>query len=120
MDITLIPAIYNEHGHEKIRVAAYCRVSTKHEDQELSYEKQVRYFFGLYKNSETEQLVEIYADEGITGTSLEKRVEFNRMLEDCRAGKIDRIITKSISRFARNVHDSLKCIRELKKIGVSV
>ena len=99
--IAMIPKISRKQG-KKVRVAAYCRVSTDHKDQVNSYEAQVRYFSGLYNNSETEQLVDIYADEGISGTSVEKRIQFGRLMEDCRAGKIDRVITKSISRFARN------------------
>lgn len=89
----------------KIRVAAYCRVSTNHTEQENSYETQVHYFSSLYNDSETEQLVGIYADEGISGTSIESRVSFNKMMDDCRRGKIDRIVTKSLSRFARNTKD---------------
>lgn len=104
----------------KIRVAAYCRVSTNHTEQENSYETQVRYFSSLYNDSETEQLVGIYADEGISGTSIESRVSFNKMMDDCRRGKIDRIVTKSLSRFARNTKDCLSCIRELSELGISV
>ena len=77
----------------KIRIAAYCRVSTSRSEQENSYETQVRYFISLYNNSQTEQLVGIYADEGISGTSIESRVSFNKMMDDCRRGKIDRIVT---------------------------
>ena len=103
-----------------VRVAAYCRVSTSQENQEHSYEAQVRYFTTLYRNSTTETLVGIYADEGISGTSLDKRTEFQRMINDCRAGKIDRIVTKSVSRFARNTKDCLEALRELKALGVTV
>lgn len=80
----------------------------------------MRYFSGLYSNSKTEVLVDIYADEGISGTSVDKRAEFGRLMEDCRAGKIDRVITKSISRFARNTKDCLQYIRELKLLGIGV
>ena len=104
----------------KIRIAAYCRVSTSRSEQENSYETQVRYFTSLYNDSQTEQLVGIYADEGISGTSLEPRASFGKMIEDCRRGKIDRIITKSISRFARNTKDCLSCVRELSALGISV
>ncbi|MCR5142365.1 MAG: recombinase family protein [Ruminococcus sp.] len=103
-----------------VRVAAYCRVSTNNEDQEHSYDAQVRYFTALYRNSQTETLVGVYADEGISGTSLDKRADFQRLLDDCRAGKIDRIVTKSVSRFARNTKDCLECLRELKLLGVTV
>ena len=110
----------NENGIAKIRIAAYCRVSSNHSDQENSYETQVRYFSNLYNNSETAQLVGIYADEGISGTSTYNRTSFNKMMADCRRGKIDRIITKSLSRFARNTKDCLKSLRELKELGISV
>lgn len=100
----------------KLRVAAYCRVSTNHADQENSYETQVRYFSSLYDYSEAEQLVGIYADEGISGTSLYNRESFGKMMQDCRKGKIDRIVTKSISRFARNTKDCLAAVRELKDL----
>ena len=109
-----------ENAVKKLRVAAYCRVSTNHADQENSYETQVRYFSELFDNSSTHQLVGIYADEGITGTSLDSRVSFIKLLEDCRHGRIDRIITKSISRFARNTMDCLKCIRELNDLGITI
>ena len=109
-----------DNAVKKLRVAAYCRVSTNHADQENSYETQVRYFSELFDNSSTQQLVGIYADEGITGTSLDSRVSFIKMIEDCHSGKIDRIITKSISRFARNTMDCLKCIRELKELGITI
>ena len=110
----------NENGVTKIRIAAYCRVSSNHADQENSYETQVRYFSNLYNNSQTEQLVGIYADEGISGTSTYNRTSFNKMMADCRRGKIDRIVTKSLSRFARNTKDCLKSLRELKELGISV
>lgn len=103
-----------------IRVAAYCRVSTNSEDQEHYYDAQVRYFTSLYRSSQTETLVGVYADEGISETSFDKRADFQRLLDDCRAGKIDRIVTKSVSRFARNTKDCLKCLRELKLLGVTV
>ena len=117
--MTIIPAT-KQIRRERIRVAAYCRVSTNKEDQVHSYEAQVRYFSSLYERSLTEQLIGIYADEGISGTDLTKRAEFNRMIEDCRHGRIDRIVTKSVSRFARNTRDCLKCIRELKSLGISI
>ena len=104
----------------KIRIAAYGRVSTSRSEQENSYETQVRYFTSLYNDSQTEQLVGIYADEGISGTSLEPRASFGKMMDDCRRGKIDRIVTKSLSRFARNTKDCLSCIRELSELGISV
>ena len=117
--MTIVPAVLRT-SQERLRVAAYCRVSSNHEDQEHSYEAQVRYFTNMYKYSENEVLVGVYADEGISGTCLDKRTEFCRMLDDCRAGKIDRIVTKSVSRFARNTKDCLQCIRELKSLGISI
>ena len=104
----------------KIRLAAYCRVSSDSEDQLNSFMAQTRYYEKAFENSETEQLVDIYADESITGTREDKRDEFQRMIKDCRRGKIDRIYTKSISRFARNTKDCLKNIRELKCLGITV
>ena len=104
----------------KIRLAAYCRVSTNNEDQLLSFDNQVNYYRD-YADRHTEyDLVEIYADEGISGTSTRHREEFLRMIADCEAGKIDMIITKSISRFARNTADCLKYSRLLKDLGIAV
>lgn len=105
---------------QKIRVAAYCRVSTEYEEQESSYEVQVEHYTS-YINSKPEwQMVEVYADDGISATSTAKRDEFNRMIADCKAGKIDMILTKSISRFARNTVDCLKYTRELKALNIAV
>ena len=84
------------------KVAAYCRVSTDSKDQLNSYRTQIGYYTNYIAQHPGWELVDIYADEGITGTSLEKRDEFKRMLADCRAGKISRILVKSVSRFARN------------------
>ena len=81
---------------------------------------QTRYYSQVFENSETEELIDIYADEGITGTREDKRDEFQRMLKDCRKGKIDRIYTKSISRFSRNIRDCLKSVRELKSLGITI
>ncbi len=117
--LTVIEATKHERT-EKVKCAAYCRVSSSSEDQLNSYQAQIRYFSGLFADSETEELVEVYADEGISGTSALKRAEFQRMMADCRRGKIDRIYTKSISRFARNYKDSLEALRELRELGVSV
>lgn len=74
----------------------------------------------FFEDSETEELIDIYADEGITGTREDKRDEFQRLMKDCRKGKIDRIHTKSISRFARNTRDCLKNVRELKSLGITI
>ena len=97
-----------------LRVAAYCRVSTDEEAQESSFEVQQSFFHRLIEENPDWTLVKIYADQGISGTSLRKRVEFNQMLQDCRDGKIDLILAKSISRFARNTVDCLNIIREMK------
>ena len=119
-NITVINPIRIEEQEDKIRIAAYCRVSTDSEDQLNSYMTQLRYYENFLSESETERLVSVYADEGITGTRMDKREEFQRMLKDCRRGKIDRIIVKSISRFARNTKDCLSVLRELKELGISV
>jgi DNA invertase Pin-like site-specific DNA recombinase len=87
---------------ERIRVAAYCRVSTDSEEQLTSYNSQVIHYKALVESNPEWELVDIYADEGISGTQTEKRIEFQRMINDAVDGRIDLIITKSISRFARN------------------
>ena len=99
-NITVINPIRIEEQEDKIRIAAYCRVSTDSEDQQNSLMTQMRYYENFLADSETERLVSVYADEGITGTRMDKREEFQRMLKDCRRGKIDRIIAKSISHSA--------------------
>ena len=104
----------------KLRVAAYARVSSDSDDQMNSFVSQVRYYRNMIEKNSEWEMVDIYADEGITGVSIKKRTDFKRMLDDCRKGKIDRIITKSTSRFARNTMDTLKTIRELRAIGVTV
>ena len=102
------------------KVAAYCRVSTDSSDQLNSYRTQIGYYTNFIAQHPGWELADIYADEGITGTSLEKRDEFKRMLQDCRAGKISRILVKSVSRFARNTLELLETTRELKDLGVVV
>ena len=104
----------------KLRVAAYARVSSASDDQLNSFAAQNKYYTSLISGKENWTMVDIYADEGITGTSIKKREDFKRMLSDCRKGKIDRILVKSISRFARNTKECLETIRELKTLGVSV
>ncbi len=105
---------------QKTKVAAYCRVSTEYEEQESSYETQIEYYTS-YINSKPEwELVEVYADDGISGTNTARRDAFKRMIEDCRRGKIDLILTKSISRFSRNTVDCLKYTRELKGMNIGV
>lgn len=103
-----------------IRVAAYCRVSTDKESQQSSLETQITSFQEKITLHPGWELAGVYADEGLSGTSTEHRVEFQRMISDCEAGKIDYIITKSISRFARNTIDCLKYVRQLKDKGVYI
>ena len=117
-EITIIPA--KNHADEIVRTAAYARVSSDSEDQLNSFAAQIRYYTELLRNSTDAVFVDMYADQGITGTSAAKRTEFQRLMSDCRKGKIDRILTKSISRFARNTKDSLEAVRELKTLGISV
>ena len=105
---------------QKIRLAIYCRVSSDSEDQLHSFANQIRYYSTYVQGHPEYTLVDIYADEGLTGTSLEKRDEMNRLLTDCKCGRIDRIIVKSVSRFARNTEELLLSVRMLKEIGVSV
>jgi len=103
-----------------LRVAAYCRVSTTLEQQETSYEAQVSYYTEKIKSNPNWKLAGIYADDGKSATNTKKRDDFNAMIEDCMAGKIDMIITKSVSRFARNTVDSLQNIRKLKEKNIAV
>lgn len=105
---------------QKMRVAAYCRVSTDSEEQETSYEAQVQHYTDYIRSRPDWEFVEIYADDGISGTNTRKREEFNRMIADCEAGKIDMVITKSISRFSRNTLDCLKYTRKLKALNIAV
>ncbi len=104
----------------RLRVAAYARVSSNSEDQENSFAAQNTYYTALLTSTPEWEMVDIYADEGITGTSADKRDDFQRLMADCRRGLIDRIVVKSISRFARNTMECLEAIRELKDMGVSV
>ena len=102
------------------RVAAYCRVSTDSLDQANSLESQQRYFNDYIKRNPLWELSKIYVDEGISGTSTKKRNAFNQMIEDAKRGNFDIIITKEISRFARNTLDSIGYTRELKRLGIGV
>lgn len=125
-NVTVIPAIKrvgnnkNSESKPKIRVAAYCRVSTDSEEQASSYDIQIEHYTNYIKKNKEWELADIFADDGITGTNTKKRDEFNRMIEECMAGNIDMIITKSISRFARNTLDCLKYIRQLKDKNIAV
>ena len=104
----------------QLRVAAYTRVSSDSDDQLNSFAAQNRYYAELISGKAEWRMVDIYADEGITGTSAAKREDFQRMMADCRRGLIDHILVKSISRFARNTKDCLEAVRELKELGVNV
>lgn len=105
---------------EKESVAAYCRVSTDSADQLNSYHSQIAYYTKLINDNPDWELYDLYTDAGITGTSIEKRDEFKRMLADCREGKIQRVLVKSVSWFARNTTELLETTRELKDLGVVV
>ena len=104
----------------KQRVAAYCRVSTSSEEQLNSYEAQKNYYTQKIEENPDWEMAGIFADEGLSGTSLKKRAEFNRMIAACKRGRIDMILTKSTSRFARNTVDCLKVIRTLKDRGIAI
>lgn len=104
----------------KLRVAAYCRVSTDSDEQATSYDAQVEHYTEFIQKNPEWEFAGIYADDGISGTNTKKREDFNRMIDDCEAGNIDMIITKSISRFARNTLDCLKYIRQLKDKNIPV
>ncbi len=106
--------------NSKRRVAAYCRVSTAFAEQLESLENQTQAFLYKLKSHPEWENAGIYVDEGITGTSVRRRAKFLEMIKDCKAGKIDFIVTKSISRFARNTIDCLKYVRELKEYGVNI
>ena len=109
-----------QNKYRQKRVAAYCRVSTQQEEQLNSYEVQTRYYTEKINSEPKWKLVKIFADKGITGTSTKHRDEFNKMIRMCKRGKIDMIITKSISRFARNTVDCLKYIRMLRDLNIDV
>lgn len=109
-----------EEEKPKLRVAAYCRVSTDSDEQATSYEAQVEHYTEYIQKNPDWEFAGIYADDGISGTNTKKREEFNHMIDDCKAGNIDMIITKSISRFARNTLDCLKYIRQLKDMNIPV
>ena len=124
--VTVIPATINAFTRKpdmvmaKRKVAAYARVSTDSDEQFTSYEAQIQYYTDYINGHADWELVEVYPDEGISGLSTKKRENFQRMINDALAGKIDLIITKSISRFARNTVDTLTTIRQLKEKGIEV
>ena len=114
------PTVAQINAERKQRAAAYCRVSTDSEDQANSFAAQLKYYTEFIKDNPNMDFVDIYADEGITGTCISKRDEFQRMMRDAAKGKIDRIYTKSVSRFARNSLECIEAIRKLANCGVSV
>lgn len=123
--ITIEPATIVSHKSDfpslkKRRVAGYARVSTDHDDQTSSYEAQMNYYTSYISSRSDWEFVKMYSDEGISGTNTKKRLGFQEMVADALAGKIDLIITKSISRFARNTVDSLTTVRKLKEVGVEI
>ena len=124
--VTVLPARKHARGKNedeekaKLRVAAYCRVSTDSDEQSTSYEAQIEHYTAYITGHPDWDLAGIYADDGISGTNTKKREEFNRMIDECMAGNIDMVITKSISRFARNTLDCLKYIRQLKEKNIPV
>lgn len=123
--VTVIPPIAEMQGESRIdmrpkRVAAYCRVSTDREEQEHSFETQKAMYTEMIMMKPTWQTAGIYADEGITSTVAKKRPGFMKMIKDCRKGKIDMIVTKSVSRFSRNNLDCLMYVRELKQLGIPI
>ncbi len=117
--VEVIPTV-KRNSKTKLRVAAYCRVSTSQSQQQSSYQTQKKYYESLISEKENWSLVSIYADEGISGTSTTNRSSFNQMIEDCENRLVDKIITKSVTRFARNTIDTLTTVRKLKQLGISV
>ena len=125
-NVTVIPATRNLHtgtpmdAKRRRKVAGYARVSTDSDEQFTSYEAQVDYYTQFIQSNPEWELVEIYTDEGISGLSYKNREGFNRMIADALNGRIDLIVTKSVSRFARNTVDTLTTVRKLKDAGVEV
>lgn len=122
--VTEMPAVIvkteRDVRKQKLRMAAYCRVSTDSEDQLNSYNSQIKYYTSIIEENPNWTMAGIFADEGLSGGSTKKRKEFNRMMQKCRAGRIDMIIVKSVSRFARNTLDSISWARRLKKLGIGI
>ncbi len=122
--VEIIPATKKMYepkmGRKKLNVGAYCRVSTAEEEQQDSFENQVEHYTSMIEAKDEWNLVEIFGDDGITGTSAEKRPGFRRMIKMCEQGKIDLIITKSISRFSRNTLVTLEYARKLKFMGIGI
>ena len=122
VEVQVIPALEDMEGYEKRkpRVCAYCRVSTDMDTQALSYELQVQNYTEYITGNPDWEFAGIYADRGISGTSLKHREDFKRMIADCEAGKIDLIVTKAVTRFARNVVDAITTVRMLKSLDPPV
>lgn len=125
MNVTVIPATKqataaDRDKYHQLRVAAYCRVSTAQEEQQNSYQVQIDYYTEFINKNKDWTLAGIFADEGISGTQTKKRTEFNRMIRLCKKKKIDLVLCKSISRFARNTVDCLQYVRQLKELGIGV
>ena len=125
-NVTVIPATLNLHtgtpksANVKRQMAGYARVSTDSDEQFTSYTAQVDYYTSYIRSNSNWEFVDVYTDEGISGVMTKNREGFNRMISDALAGKIDLIVTKSVSRFARNTGDSLTTVRKLKEKGVEV
>ena len=123
-NVRIIPAkpqtADGKNQYQQLKVAAYCRVSTDALEQLNSYQVQIEYYTDYINSNKEWQLAGIFADEGLSGTSTRKRKEFNRMIRLCRQKKINLILCKSASRFARNTVDCLEHIRELKALGIGV
>lgn len=123
-NVTVIPALapaeLKQTKYKQTRVAAYCRVSTDSEEQANSYQVQIEYYTNLINSNPEWTLAGIFADEGISGTQTKKRTQFNKMIRKCKQKKIDLVLCKSISRFARNTVDCLEYIRELRLLGIGV
>lgn len=117
MQIEIIPP--RAVAKRKLKVCAYCRVSSTHDDQQTSVENQIEYYESKINSNPEYEFAGIYCDRGISGTK-EERPEFQRMLKDARLGKIDLVLTKSISRFARNTDTMLKTVRELQEYGIGI
>ena len=124
--VTTIPATISRYtavpinSMMKRRVAGYARVSTDSEEQATSYEAQVDYYTNYIKSRDDWEFVKVYTDDGISATNTKKREGFKSMVADALAGKIDLIVTKSVSRFARNTVDSLSTVRKLKDKGIEL
>ncbi len=122
--VTVIPAapefVQKDIRKQRLRVAPYCRVSTDSEEQLNSYAAQIEYYTAKITENPDWTMVKMYADEGITGTSMRKRKEFLKMIEDCKKGRIDLVIVKSVSRFARNTLEGIQIVRELRRLGIGV